>query len=373
MASSTPDPPRQRGGHGYRRAHKSRPLTYRAAGVDLDAPESALAHLLPVLNATIPNGALREGIGGFSALINLRAFSRIPSTTTVVSACTDGVGTKIELLRHTRRDYVAGIDAVAMCLNDLVTSGAHPAFFLDYFASSRFDPLVFNQILKGIADACKQCGCAVVGGETATLPGFFRGSLYDVVGFAVGFARESALFPAAPSLRAGDILIGIPSSGPHSNGFSLIRRVLKKRRISLQDTPSDFQRSLADLLLAPTFLYPPLIGELIRKHPRKILAAAHVTGGGIPGNLPRILPPHLSADLQIPSRLILPIFRWLQRNGNIPEDDLWNTFNMGIGFIIVVRPRQVDAFLADIRAFYPTAEVIGQLVPGTASVSIRVL
>jgi phosphoribosylformylglycinamidine cyclo-ligase len=259
-----------------------------------------------------------------------------------------------------------------MCLNDLITSGAQPAFFLDYFAASRFDPAVFKEVLTGIATACKQCNCALVGGETAILPGFFRHRLYDVVGFAVGFTSPSSLFPGPASLRSGDLLIAIPSSGPHSNGFSLIRKILQRRRIPLHREPSDLGKPLADLLLAPTFLYPPLLKTLALRHPRKILASAHITGGGIPGNLPRILPPHLSADLRIPSSLIQPIFRYLQREGNIPEDDLWNTFNMGIGFILVVRPRSATALLADIHKAYPDAAVIGKIVPGNRTVSIRV-
>jgi phosphoribosylformylglycinamidine cyclo-ligase len=339
--------------------------------VDLDAAEAALSEILPTLNATIPKGALREDIGGFSALLRLGAFSKTPAKTTVVSACTDGVGTKIALLQAVGRNFVAGVDAVAMCVNDLITSGAQPAFFLDYFAASRFDAAIFKEVLSGIAAACKQCACAVVGGETAILPGFFRGKLYDVVGFAVGFASKSSLFRGPSSSRPGDLLIGIPSSGPHSNGFSLIRAILKRREISLDGARPGVDSTLADLLLAPTHLYPPLLARLTERHPRKVIAAAHISGGGIPGNLPRVLPPHLSADLHIPASLILPIFRWLQSEGAVPEEDLWNTFNMGIGFVLITRARSAPPLLADIRKTYPTADVIGRLIPGDLSVSIR--
>lgn len=354
------------------RAASVRPLTYARAGVDLNLAESALHEILPALTETIPSGALLNQPGDFSALLKLRSFTTGPARTLVLSACTDGVGTKIELLRALGRDSVAGTDAVAMCLNDLITRGARPALFLDYFATSRFDPAIFQEVLEGITAACKACSCAVVGGETAILPGFFRRDLYDVVGFAVGFAPESGLFPSSRALRPGDILIGIPSSGPHSNGFSLIRRILKTRRLPLDHRPSDFDRPLGDLLLAPTFLYPSLLQHLTERYPRKILAAAHITGGGIPGNLPRVLPPDLSASLQIPPSLIQPVFRFLQREGNIPEDDLWNTFNMGIGFILVTRPRSAPLLLAEIQKVYPASEVIGRLVPGNCSVTIQI-
>jgi phosphoribosylformylglycinamidine cyclo-ligase len=312
-------------------------LTYAEAGVDIDAGNSMVEQIKPFVRATRRPGADAE-IGGFGGLFDLKAAGFVDP---VLIAANDGVGTKVKIAIESGVHNTIGIDLVAMCVNDIVVQGAEPLFFLDYFATGKLDPAIGTEIVKGIAAACVEAGCALIGGETAEMPGLYADRDYDLAGFAVGAAERGRMLPRA-GLKIGDIAIGLPSSGLHSNGFSLVRRVVALTGLAwAAPAPFDSSRSLAEALLTPTRLYvKPLLKAVASC--QDIMALAHITGGGFPDNLPRVLPDHLAVALDLSAFAPPPVFGWLAETGGIDEAEMLRTFNCGIGMVAFVAADQVD-------------------------------
>lgn len=306
-------------------------LTYRDAGVDIDAGNAMVDRIKPLVRSTRRPGADGE-IGGFGGLFDLKAAG---FTDPVLVAANDGVGTKLKIAIDTGLHDTIGIDLVAMCVNDLVVQGAEPLFFLDYFATGRLDPAQGEAIVSGIAQGCRQAGCALIGGETAEMPGLYAEKDYDLAGFAVGAAERGRLLPSA-ELAQGDMILGLASSGVHSNGYSLVRRIVE-RSGAAYDAPAPFDatRSLVQALMEPTRIYVrPLLAALAQG--QGIKALAHITGGGFPENIPRVLPAHLRADIDLDAIDVPKVFGWLSREGGVGEAEMLRTFNCGVGMIVVV-------------------------------------
>ena len=333
-------------------------LTYAAAGVDIDAGDALVEAIKPLAKSTNRPGVM-GGLGGFGALFDLRAAG---FSDPVLVSSTDGVGTKLRLAIEAGRHDTVGIDLVAMCVNDLVVQGAQPLFFLDYFATGALDVAQAASVVAGIAEGCRQAGCALVGGETAEMPGMYHGGDYDLAGFSVGAAERGALLPAG--VAAGDVLIGLASSGVHSNGFSLVRKVVARSGLALE-APSPFGAgTLAESLLTPTRIY---VRSLLALHAAGLLkAAAHITGGGLPGNLPRVLPAGLSARVDGSAWPTPPVFAWLAQAGGVATEEMLRVFNCGIGMVVVVAPDRADEALAMLAAAGETAMRIGHLEAGEA-------
>ncbi len=327
-------------------------MTYRGAGVDIDAGEALVERIKPFARATERAGTM-GGLGGFGALFDPRAAGfRDP----VLVATTDGVGTKLRLAIEAGRHDTVGIDLVAMCVNDLVVQGAEPLFFLDYFATGQLDVSAAATVVAGIAEGCRRAGCALVGGETAEMPGMYAAGDYDLAGFAVGAAERGTLLPDA--VRPGDVVLGLPASGVHSNGFSLVRRIVAAAGLGW-DAPAPFEPavSLGEALLRPTRIY---VAALLDLHRAGLLrAAAHITGGGLPGNLPRVLPPGTRAVLEPPPPP--PVFAWLARAGGVASAEMLRVFNCGIGMALIARPADVAAIRARLAAMGEDAAVIGRV------------
>ena len=303
------------------------PLSYRDSGVDIDAGNALVERIRPLVRSTTRPGVL-SSIGGFGALFEL-PLDRYREP--VLVSGTDGVGTKLKLAIEADRHDTIGIDLVAMCVNDIVVAGAEPLFFLDYFATGKLELEQAEAVIRGIAEGCRQAGCALTGGETAEMPGMYAEGDYDLAGFAVGIAEKSRLL-RPEKVRPGDVLLGLASSGPHSNGYSLVRRVLEVCGAALGD-PFD-SGTLGNALLAPTRIYVRPLLALMEKI--EVKALAHVTGGGLPENLPRVLPANTRALIDMGSWEIPPLFRWLQERGNIEQTELLRTFNCGIGMVACV-------------------------------------
>jgi phosphoribosylformylglycinamidine cyclo-ligase len=321
--------------------HSSKPpqsgMTYAQAGVDIDAGNAMVDRIKPLVRATRRPGADSE-IGGFGGLFDLRAAGfKDP----ILVAANDGVGTKVKIAIESGVHDTVGIDLVAMCVNDLVVQGAEPLFFLDYYATGKLEPETGTAIVKGIADGCIQAGCALIGGETAEMPGLYSGGDYDLAGFSVGAAERGELLPKV-TLQAGDVLLGLASSGVHSNGFSLVRRVVEKTGLGWDaPCPYDSNRTLGRALLTPTRIYvKPLLTAI--RHTGAIKALAHITGGGFPDNIPRVLPDTLAADIDLAAIPVLPVFSWLAKEGGIAPLEMLRTFNCGIGMIAVVAEQDAD-------------------------------
>lgn len=315
-------------------------LSYRDAGVDIDAGDSLVERIKPHARRTLRPEVL-GGIGGFGALMELPKNYREP----VLVSGTDGVGTKLKLAFHLNRHETIGIDLVAMSVNDILVQGAEPLFFLDYYACGRLDVDVAEQVVAGIARGCELAGCALIGGETAEMPGMYPIGEYDLAGFAVGVAEKDRLITGA-DIRAGDAILGLASSGPHSNGYSLIRKIVE---VTQADLAAPFHgRSLGETLLEPTRIYVRPLLALMRE--TKIKGLAHITGGGLTGNIPRILPGGLTAVLDAQSWTWPPVFNWLQQMGGVAKDEMYSTFNCGIGMVVVVDAAEAEAaarFLAE--------------------------
>ncbi len=326
-------------------AQNDKPLSYRDAGVDIAAGDRLVDAIRPMARATRRAGVASD-LGGFGGLFDLKACGYEDP---ILVSGTDGVGTKLKLAFATGRHDTIGIDLVAMCANDVLAQGAEPLFFLDYFATGRLDEGVAAQVISGIAEGCRRSGCALIGGETAEMPGMYEDGHYDLAGFVVGAVERSAVLPRTGDMQVGDALIALPASGPHSNGYSLIRKVVERSGLDWND-PAPFAPSttLADALLTPTALYASTLLPLLRAG--RLLGLAHITGGGLPGNVPRMLPDHLQADLDYASWPRPGVFRWLQETGQIPEDDLRDTFNLGVGMVLCVTAAQADAVLAELTA-----------------------
>src|SRR5512140_3388067 len=337
-----------------------RGITYRGAGVDIDAGDELVERIKPVVRRTQRPEVL-AGIGGFGALVEIPAGYRQP----VLVSGTDGVGTKLRLAIDTGRHDSIGIDLVAMCANDVIVQGAEPLFFLDYYATGKLQVDTAERVIKGIVEGCLQAGCALVGGETAEMPGMYEGDDYDLAGFCVGLVEKDLIIDGTKT-SAGDAVIGLASSGPHSNGYSLIRRLLAMSKAGpetmLDGTP------LYDLLLAPTRIYVKSILKLLESVP--VHGIAHITGGGPTGNIPRVVPQGLEVHIDSRKWPRQPVFDWLQRAGNVERDEMYRAFNCGLGMTVCVPSADADKAVAILRECGETAAVIGEVRKGSQEVVI---
>jgi phosphoribosylformylglycinamidine cyclo-ligase len=337
------------------------PVTYREAGVDIDAGEELVERIKPLVKRSMRREVL-GGIGGFGALVEV-PLDRYRKP--VLVSGTDGVGTKLRLAIDTRRHDTVGIDLVAMCVNDVVVQGAEPLFFLDYFATGKLDVGVGERLIAGIVEGCVQAGCALVGGETAEMPGMYHGEDYDLAGFCVGVVEKDAIIDGSAT-RAGDVVLGLPSSGPHSNGFSLIRKILQVAGADL-NAPLDGVK-LIDRLMAPTRIYVKPLLRLIAALP--VHGLSHITGGGLVENIPRVLPDGLEVVLERNSWRREAVFDWLQRQGQVPDAEMYRVFNCGIGMTIHLAPHDADRAIGSLRDVGQEALVIGEVRAGTRGVVI---
>jgi phosphoribosylformylglycinamidine cyclo-ligase len=326
-------------------------LTYRDAGVDIDSGDRLVTHIKTLAKSTQRPEVL-TGIGGFGALFDLSKRYRNP----VLVSGTDGVGTKLKLAFQTGRHDTIGIDLVAMSVNDILVCGAEPLFFLDYFACGKLETDLAKQVLAGIAKGCEEAGCALIGGETAEMPGMYQGYEYDLAGFAVGVVDKNKIIDGS-RVREKDVVLGLASSGAHSNGFSLIRKILALRDIALS---SDFEgRPLSEALLMPTRIYVKSVLALLPKIPVK--AMAHITGGGLLENLPRVLPDSLAAVLEQAAWPRPALFKWLQAQGPVDDHEMYRTFNCGIGMALIVSPEHAEAAETQLTATGETVYRIGRI------------
>lgn len=332
-------------------------LTYRDAGVDIDAGDALVERIKPAVKRSMRPGVL-AGLGGFGALFEI-PIERYRKP--VLVSGTDGVGTKLRLAIETGRHDTIGIDLVAMCVNDVVVQGAEPLFFLDYYATGKLSVDVATTVIEGIVEGCVQAGAALIGGETAEMPGMYADGDYDLAGFCVGIAEKDALLDGSRT-EAGDAIIGLASSGPHSNGYSLIRKLVEVSGSSATTKLGD--GFLYDALLAPTRIYVKSLLKLMQTIP--VRGMAHITGGGLTDNIPRVVPDGLDVVLKRSAWARTPVFEWLQRTANLADADMHRTFNCGIGMTVCVAPQHVDAALASLRASGETATVIGEVRAGTA-------
>jgi phosphoribosylformylglycinamidine cyclo-ligase len=335
-------------------------LTYKDAGVDIDAGEALVARISPAAKATRRRGADAD-LGGFGGLFDLKAAGfKDP----ILVAGTDGVGTKLKLAIDTGRFDGIGQDLVAMCVNDIVVQGAEPLFFLDYYATGKLDVESAAVVVEGIARACKESGCALIGGETAEMPGLYAKGDFDLAGFAVGAVERHAILPKTAGMKAGDVLIGVASSGVHSNGYSLVRKVVEKSGLTL-DTAAPFApgKSLGEALLTPTRLYVRAALEAMQTGGVKGLA--HITGGGITDNLPRCLPDGLDGEVDLSAIAVLPVFQWLAREAGIAESEMLRTFNCGIGMVAVADEKNAGPVIDAFQEAGDYAVRIGKLIAGS--------
>lgn len=329
--------------------------SYKEAGVDIDAGNALVDAIKPLARATARTGT-DSALGGFGGLFDIKAAGYKDP---ILVSATDGVGTKLKLAFTLNQHNTVGIDLVAMCVNDLVVQGAEPLFFLDYFATGGLDVTTATQVVEGIAEGCKQAGCALVGGETAEMPGMYPKGEYDLAGFAVGAVEREKVLPRN-DIKAGDVILGLASSGVHSNGFSLVRHVVAKAGLSMGSPAPFASKTLGEVLLAPTRIYvKPCLKAIATGH---VKALAHITGGGLTENLPRVYGDHLAASLQKGSWNILPVFQWLREAGNISEEECFRTFNMGIGMALVVEKAQAAAVKSFLEGEGELVAMIGQMV-----------
>lgn len=329
-------------------------LSYKDAGVDIDAGNALVDRIKGVAKRTT-RPEVMGGLGGFGALCELPSGYREP----VLVSGTDGVGTKLRLALDLGRHATIGIDLVAMCVNDLVVAGAEPLFFLDYYATGKLDVDIAADVVTGIGDGCEQAGCALVGGETAEMPGMYEGSDYDLAGFCVGVVEKSEILDGS-KVASGDVLLGLASSGPHSNGYSLIRKILAVSEASL-DAPIEGQ-PLGDALMAPTRIYVKPLLSLIKQSGVPVHALSHITGGGLLENIPRVLPQALAARLDTTSWTRPAVFDWLQQHGNVDEQEMLRVLNCGIGMVIVVPASHADKAREHLQAQGETVYQIGEIV-----------
>jgi phosphoribosylformylglycinamidine cyclo-ligase len=346
-------------------------ISYRDAGVDMEAGDSLVERIKPLAKRTMRDGVL-AGIGGFGAMFEVPKRYREP----VLVSGTDGVGTKLKLAFALNRHDTIGIDLVAMSVNDILVQGAEPLFFLDYFACGRLNVDTGAAVIGGVAQGCEQAGCALIGGETAEMPGMYPDGEYDLAGFAVGAVEKSGII-SGKSIQAGDVVLGLASSGLHSNGYSLVRKVVETQLGEVSTRALDVNyddrdtRTLADALMAPTRIYVKPLLALIKQITVK--GMAHITGGGLTENIPRILTDELQARLSAGAWQTPPVFEWLQKAGNIEQTEMWRVFNCGIGMVLVVAAEDKDKTLAALADLGETAWTIGEIVhrpPGEASTVI---
>jgi len=340
-------------------------LTYAQAGVDIDAGNAMVDQIKPLVRSTRRPGADAE-IGGFGGLFDLKAAGfRDP----ILVAANDGVGTKVKIAIDTGIHDTIGIDLVAMCVNDIIVQGAEPLFFLDYFATGKLSPEVGVHIVKGIAEGCLQAGCALIGGETAEMPGLYAKGDYDLAGFAVGAAERGTLLPK--DVGVGDVLIGLPSSGVHSNGFSLVRRIVEHSGLSWDaSAPFASGKTLAQALLEPTRIYVKSLLQVL-KGGDGINALCHITGGGFPDNIPRVLPDGVGVRLDLGAIAAPPVFGWLAKTGGVAEAEMLRTFNCGIGMIVVARADKADAVMERLRQAGESPVRIGETIAHTGGERVQ--
>lgn len=338
------------------------PLTYRDAGVDIQAGDALVESIKPIAARTRRDGVL-DGLGGFGALFEIPRKYKQP----VLVSGTDGVGTKVKLAFELNRHDTIGVDLVAMCANDIVVQGAEPLFFLDYFATGRLAPEVAVEVIRGIGAGCEQAGAALIGGETAEMPGMYSEGEYDLAGFCVGAVEKSAVIDGA-SVRPGDAVVGLASSGPHSNGYSLIRKVLSTRGMALDEPFED--GTLGDHLLQPTRIYVKPVLGLLETVPVK--AVAHITGGGIAANAARVIPKDIGLHLSRSAWTQPAVFDWLQETGGIRDADMLQTFNCGLGMVLVVPRDDLSRALGHFEAAGVDAREIGRAEARRDDVAVRI-
>lgn len=326
-------------------------LSYRDAGVDIDAGDALVEAIKPFAKRTMREGVL-GGIGGFGALFEISKKFREP----VLVSGTDGVGTKLKLAFHLGRHDTVGIDLVAMSVNDILVQGAEPLFFLDYFACGKLDVKTAADVVKGVALGCEQAGCALIGGETAEMPSMYPDGEYDLAGFAVGAVEKSKIINGT-SIVPGDVVLGLASSGIHSNGYSLVRKIIE---VANPDLNADLDgRPLADALMAPTRIYVKPLLSLMSS--MEVKGMAHITGGGLVENIPRVLQKHLTAVLKKDAWPMPPLFNWLQKHGNVADSEMHRVFNCGIGMVVIVSKENADAAIAQLKSSGETVFTIGEI------------
>ena len=337
-------------------------LTYRAAGVDIDAGNALVERIKPLVKRTF-RPEVMGGLGGFGGLFDLSGRYREP----VLVSGTDGVGTKLKLAQVLSRHDTIGIDLVGMCVNDVLVQGAEPLFFLDYFATGKLDVDTAVAVVGGIAKGCELAGCALIGGETAEMPDMYPPGEYDLAGFTVGAVEKSQML-SGEAIVAGDVILGVASSGPHSNGYSLVRRILERA-----GNPLDLDLAgvkLADALMAPTTIYVKSMLELLKSAP--VHGMAHITGGGLKENIIRVVPDGLGIALDASTIVLPPVFDWLMREGNVAREEMWRTFNCGVGFTVIL-PRDAVAAASALLAKHGLASsVIGEVVPASGDERVRI-
>jgi phosphoribosylformylglycinamidine cyclo-ligase len=327
-------------------------LSYRDAGVDIDAGDRLVENIKPFAKRTMRPEVL-GGLGGFGALVEISKKYREP----VLVSGTDGVGTKLKLAFELNRHDTVGIDLVGMSVNDILVQGAEPLFFLDYFACGKLDVDAATEVIKGIAAGCEQAGCALIGGETAEMPGMYPVGEYDLAGFAVGVVEKANII-TGKEIAAGDVVIGLASNGAHSNGYSLVRKIIERSAPDL-NAKFDGERTLADCIMAPTRIYVKPLLTLMQSITVK--GMAHITGGGLTENVPRVLPENVVAAIDSRSWQMPKLFHWLREQGNVAEQEMYRTFNCGIGMVVIVNKSDADAALAQLNAAGETASVIGAI------------
>ena len=334
--------------------HVDSPLRYKDAGVDIDAANLLIERIKPTVSQTYRDGVL-SGLGGFGALFELPVAQY---HNPVLVSGTDGVGTKLKLAQELQQHRTSGIDLVAMCVNDILVQGAEPLFFLDYFATGKLDVDIAAEVIDGIAEGCRQAGAALIGGETAEMPGMYGDGDYDLAGFCVGVVEKQRLLDGS-KVAPGDKIVGLASSGPHSNGYSLIRKILTNNQIDLAQAFAN--STLQDVLLKPTCIYVPTIVPLLRDGALKALA--HITGGGLSENLPRVIPKDLIAHINTNAWPRPEIFSWLQKMGQVEETEMLRTFNCGLGMVAIVAPSELDKVLKHFSLHSEQAWIIGEINP----------
>jgi phosphoribosylformylglycinamidine cyclo-ligase len=328
----------------------SNSLSYRDAGVDIDAGDQLVENIKPFAKRTMRPEVL-SGIGGFGGLVEISKKFKEP----VLVSGTDGVGTKLKLAFELNRHDPVGIDLVAMSVNDILVQGAEPLFFLDYFACGKLDVPAATEVIKGIAAGCEQSGCALIGGETAEMPGMYPVGEYDLAGFAVGVVEKSKII-TGEHIKTGDVVLGLASNGAHSNGYSLVRKIIERSKPDL-NARFDGERTLADCIMAPTRLYVKPMLSLMQL--LTVKGMAHITGGGITENVPRVLPSNVVADIDSKSWQMPKLFHWLREQGNVEAQEMFRTFNCGIGMVVVVATQDADAAIKHLQAAGESVSRIG--------------
>ena len=327
-------------------------LSYRDAGVDIDAGDRLVENIKPYAKRTMRPEVL-SGIGGFGGLVEISKKYREP----VLVSGTDGVGTKLKLAFELNRHDTVGIDLVGMSVNDILVQGAEPLFFLDYFACGKLDVEAATEVIKGIALGCEQSGCALIGGETAEMPGMYPVGEYDLAGFAVGVVEKASIITGS-DIKPGDVVLGLASNGAHSNGYSLVRKIIERSQPDL-NAQFDGERTLADCIMAPTRIYVKPLLALMQQITVK--GMAHITGGGLLENIPRVLPENVTAVLDGTSWHTPKLFHWLREQGNVAQQEMYRTFNCGIGMVVVVNERDSESALGQLKASGETVWVIGTI------------